>query len=116
VLSVEYVGYEGAGSGEFAGCAHNIFLKDRFLFGARDIFCGITEGQAGFLFEVILIMPFFLIVSLLFLGIGYAFSNRNLIHIGMLPIDVFVIIFLFALFFPVPVFSFVGPFRGHTTG
>lgn len=114
-ISVEYLRYPGAGSGEYGGCARNYYYNATFLFGVENLFCGVTEGQAGLIFYTLLGLPFVLVIALMFFAIGFAFDRKNLIHNGMIPIDAFIVIMLFD-FLWFPIFSFVGPFQVRTLG
>ncbi len=103
-IFIEYLEFRGAGSGEFGGCARNIYAKDseRFLI-AIDRGCtfsregNILEISAGMLFYTFFLIPFVVIFSGILLAIGYKKTNPLFVHLGMLPIDFFVIVLLAAL-------------------
>jgi hypothetical protein len=115
---VEYMEFRGAGSGEFGGCARNIFSEknNEFLVGIDRGCLNSGEMTVVSLFLGIIYSPLVLLLSLPLLIIGRRKNNPYLIHLGMLALDLFILFLLGMNSGAIPVFNFEQPFHGRTLG
>ncbi len=116
-LLVEFMEFRGAGSGEYGGCARNVFIGEnrRYLFGFEGFCPRMEEGKIGLLFYTVFLTFGLGAIATPLLLLGIFKRKAHLLHLGMIPVDVIVFLLLW-IFFPLPIIHITGPLRGRDLG